>query len=87
MIGSLKFRFFAELTYDIEVIDKNYLNQKINKRILKDYSSILESIIYNDDYEDREDDLNDLLVSVPIRLFKEIQMQKDIIENNVNKFF
>jgi len=26
MIGSLKFRFFAELTYDIEVIDKNYLN-------------------------------------------------------------
>lgn len=25
MIGSLKFRFFAELTYDIEVFDKKWL--------------------------------------------------------------
>ena len=91
MTGIHKFRFSANFTYNEKVKYNNILNfirkQRIKEELISDVEETLDRITFERDYDDRSEELSDLIGNMPRTILREIQMQVYQILNKINILF
>ncbi|KAL4446994.1 hypothetical protein ABPG74_014966 [Tetrahymena malaccensis] len=74
MSGSVRFKYYAIVEYDFE---------QLNEDAMEDYRQMSDYIIYSQDYKDRQEELEELMESFPIRLLKEVKRQEQLILESI----
>lgn len=80
LIGPNKFKLVVEITYELDVsffkdLQLTRLHQKLTDKALANYRDVIDQIVYQQEYEDRQDYIEQVLDLLPKRFMKEIQIQ------------
>jgi len=78
LIGPSRFKVVAEITYELD---------KLTERVLETYKHIIDQVVYEQEYEDRQEYIEHALSLLPKRFMKEIQIQNNSIEEKLTERF